>query len=177
MPYLLSYDQEQEFNRLIAHFWIPLFFSSVIFYMNYFVFIDQFLFSKKMLNFILLNAAMIIFFLVLKEFIEESYFQELAIKRTNNLTKGLGPPFKMFIYIQSLSYMAPLLCSIAIKSTNRWVKTEADRKEASNMKLKSELQHLHYQLQPHFFFNALNNSPGQSTNICFSMSTNFSFIS
>ena len=53
--------------------------------------------------------------------------------------------------------MAPLLFSIALKSTKRWVKTEAERKEATNVKLKSELQHLHYQLQPHFFFNSLNN--------------------
>ena len=53
--------------------------------------------------------------------------------------------------------MAPLLFSIAIKSTQRWVKTETERKEAANVKLQSELQHLHYQLQPHFFFNSLNN--------------------
>ncbi len=29
--------------------------------------------------------------------------------------------------------------------------------EAANVKLQSELQYLHYQLQPHFFFNSLNN--------------------
>ena len=63
----------------------------------------------------------------------------------------------MLIYVQSISYMAPLLFSIAVKSTKRWVETEAERKEAANTKLQSELQHLHYQLQPHFFFNSLNN--------------------
>ena len=44
-----------------------------------------------------------------------------------------------------------------MKTTKRWEKTEAERKEATNFKLQSELQHLHYQLQPHFFFNSLNN--------------------
>jgi LytS/YehU family sensor histidine kinase len=68
-----------------------------------------------------------------------------------------GPPFKMFIYVQMLLYLAPLLFSIAIKTTKQWVKTETERKEAANIKLQSELQHLHYQLQPHFFFNSLNN--------------------
>jgi LytS/YehU family sensor histidine kinase len=53
--------------------------------------------------------------------------------------------------------MAPLFFAIAIKSTKRWVQTEAERKEAAHFKLQSELQHLHYQLQPHFFFNSLNN--------------------
>ena len=36
-------------------------------------------------------------------------------------------------------------------------KAEEMKIEADNMKLQSELQHLKYQLQPHFFFNALNN--------------------
>ena len=92
----------------------------------------------------------------MKEFIETTFFQELTKKRTTN-TDNSGPPIKMFIYVQMLSYMAPLLFSIAIKSTKRWVETEAERKEAANFKLQSELQHLHYQLQPHFFFNSLNN--------------------
>ena len=156
MPYLLSYGQTQEINRIIAHFWIPLVFSAIIFYLNYFVLIDRFLFPKKMVQFILLNVVIIVFFLVLKEYIEDTFFQELLKKRTTESEEN-KPPFKMFIYVQLLSYIAPLLFSIAIKSTKKWVTTEAERKEATNIKLKSELQHLHYQLQPHFFFNSLNN--------------------
>ncbi|WP_228055021.1 sensor histidine kinase [Kordia antarctica] len=156
MPYLLSYGQTQEINRLIAHFWIPLVFSAIIFYLNYFILIDKFLFPKKMVQFIIINAVIIIGFLFLKEYIEDTYFTDLIKKRSDETNNG-RPLFKMFVYIQILSYMAPLLFSIAIKSTKRWVKTEAERKEAINIKLKSELQHLHYQLQPHFFFNSLNN--------------------
>jgi hypothetical protein len=156
MPYLLSYGQTQEIDRLIAHFWIPLVFSAFIFYFNYFVLIDHFLFPKKMVQFILINTVIIAVFLFLKEYIEETYFQEIIKKRPDENGDG-GPPFKMFVYVQILSYMAPLLFSIAIKSTKRWVKIEAERKEAANFKLQSELQHLRYQLQPHFFFNSLNN--------------------
>ncbi len=156
MPYLLSYGQEQDINRIIAHFWIPLVFYAVIFYSNYFIWIDKFLFTRKMVFFVVINIIIIACFLLLKEFIEGHYFEELVNKRLEKNTKD-APPFKIFIYIQMLSYMAPLLFSIAIKTTQRWVKTEAERKEAANVKLKSELQHLHYQLQPHFFFNSLNN--------------------
>lgn len=155
MPYVLSYGQEQDINRVIAHFWIPLVFYAIIFYTNYFVLIDRYLFSKKTIQFIIINLIIIALFITLKEKIEDSYFNE-NIRKTA-IKQGSGPPFKMFIYIQMLSYMAPLLFSIAIKSTKRWVQTEAERKEAANFKLKSELQHLHYQLQPHFFFNSLNN--------------------
>lgn len=156
LPYLLSYGQEQELDRVKAHFWIPLFFSAIIFYFNYFVIVDRFLFTKKMFLFIGVNTAMIIFFLFLKEYIEDNFFQDILKKRIEN-TDRTRPPFKIAIYIQVLSYMAPLLFSIALKTTKRWVKTEAERKEAANIKLKSELQHLHNQLQPHFFFNSLNN--------------------
>ena len=155
IPYILSYGQEQDINRIIAHFWIPLMFYAIIFYLNYFVLIDRFLFTKKTLLFIVLNLVMIALFILIKEQIEDRLFVDLIKKRSS--ANGSGPPFKMIIYVQMLSYMAPLLFSIAIKTTQRWVKTEAEHKEAANFKLQSELQHLHYQLQPHFFFNSLNN--------------------
>ncbi|WP_344928876.1 sensor histidine kinase [Aquimarina addita] len=154
MPYVLSYGQEQEINRLIIHFWIPLLFSAIIFYSNYFLFIDHFLFTKKMIQFVVLNTIIIISFILLKVVIEDSFFNDLLKRRSNS---NSGPPFKMFIYVQMLSYMAPLLFSIVLKTTKQWAKTESERKEAANFKLQSELQHLHYQLQPHFFFNSLNN--------------------
>ncbi|MDN3620166.1 histidine kinase [Polaribacter undariae] len=155
MPYLLSYGQEQDLNRVIAHFWIPIAFYAIIFYANYFVWIDKYLFSNKTVHFIIINLIVIASFIILKEVLKDYYFNETF--RITPKKEGVGPPIKMFLYIQMLSYMAPLLFSIAIKTTKRWVQTEAERKEAANVKLKSELQHLHYQLQPHFFFNSLNN--------------------
>ena len=155
MPYFLSYGQEQDINRVAAHFWIPLVFYAMIFYLNYFILIDKFLFAKKTTQFIVTNLVLIVVFLVLKEQIEAHFFSSL-VKGDNRLEEG-KPPFEMFIYMQALSYIAPLLFSIALKSTKRLVTTEAERKEAANVKLQSELQHLRYQLQPHFFFNSLNN--------------------
>lgn len=156
IPYVLSYGQEQDIDRIISRFWIPLAFYAIIFYLNYFVLIDRFLFANKTLQFIIINVLIISFFLFLKLQIEDNFFQDIIKKRGND-NDATGPPFKMFVYVQMLSYVAPLLFSIAIKTTKRWTKVEAERKEATNFKLKSELQHLHYQLQPHFFFNSLNN--------------------
>ncbi|WP_159023287.1 sensor histidine kinase [Formosa sp. L2A11] len=155
MPYFLSYQQERDINRITAHFWIPLVFYAMIFYLNFFYFVDKFLFTRKMVQFIIINVFFIALFLALKELIEATYFKELT---DNDLRRENGkPPFEMFIYMQMLSYFAPLLFSIALKTTKRLVTTEAERKEATNIKLQSEIQHLRYQLQPHFFFNSLNN--------------------
>ncbi len=152
MPYILWYGQDQEMDRLIAHFWIPLVLYGIVFYLNYFVLIERFLFTKKTIVFIVINIVLIVFFALLRDQIESTFFQDIVRKSSRP-----RPPFRMFIYMQILSYLLPLLFAIAIKTTRRWVKTEAEHKEAINFKLKSELQHLHYQLQPHFFFNSLNN--------------------
>jgi len=156
MPYILLYDQEKEMNRVFGHFWVPLVFYAMIFYINYFVLIDRFLFSKKTVQFVILNAAIIAFFILINELIQDSFFQKIA-RSPSKETGKVGPPFQMLIYVQTLSSLAPLFFAIAIKSTQRWVKTETEKKQAENIKLQSELQHLHYQLQPHFFFNSLNN--------------------
>ncbi|MDW5288520.1 sensor histidine kinase [Formosa sp. PL04] len=155
MPYFLSYGQEQDIDRIAARFWVPLAFYALIFYLNYFIFIDKFLFAKKTIQFIIINIVCIALFLALKEQIGATFFDAL-LQRDNRKEEG-KPPIEMFIYMQALSYIAPLLFSIALKTTKRWVTTEAERKEAANVKLQSELQHLRYQLQPHFFFNSLNN--------------------
>ncbi|MAX71286.1 MAG: histidine kinase [Flavobacteriaceae bacterium] len=153
-PFVLAYGQE-DVNRVIAHFIVPMVFYAVIFYTNYFVLIDRYLFAKKMIVFVVVNLIMIVLFVYLKDIIENTFFENITRKRPEG--DGEGPPVKLLIYVQMLSYVAPLLFSIAIKTTRRWIDTEAERKEAANFKLKSELQHLHYQLQPHFFFNSLNN--------------------
>ncbi|CAZ98413.1 Two-component system-Sensor histidine kinase [Zobellia galactanivorans] len=156
MPYILSYGQDPDINRLIAHFLVPMLFYAIIFYLNFFLLIDKFLFPKKTLRFILINLMAIAFFMFLKELIEDLFFQDLTRKPPGDNTKD-GPPIKLFLYVQMISYAAPVLFSIAIKTTKQWMRTEAERKEAINFKLQTELQHLRYQLQPHFFFNSLNN--------------------
>ncbi|AWG22922.1 histidine kinase [Flavobacterium faecale] len=155
MPYVLSLGKSSDLIRTIAHFWIPIGFYAVIFYLNYFVIIDRFLFTRRTLVFIGVNMLLITFFIILKDQIDDSFYRELIKK--NEFNKSEGPPFRMFMYIQMLSYLAPLLFAIALKTTQRYIKTEADHQEAAQFKLQSELQHLHYQLQPHFFFNSLNN--------------------
>ena len=156
MPYVLSYGQEQDLNRLVAHYLIPMGFYAIIFYLNFYILIDKFLFPKKTIQFFVINIVVIAFFMLLKEQIEDSFFQEITRRPPGSSGKE-GPPIKLFIYVQMITYAAPLLFSIAIKTTKRWVRTEAQRKEAENFKLQTELQHLRYQLQPHFFFNSLNN--------------------
>lgn len=153
LPYLLSSGQAYDLEKILAHSWIPLAFYAVIFYLNYFLFINAFLFQKKAVLYFLFNALVIIFFIWLN-FEFRNYFIE---KNPMEVPKNGFPPKKFFIYIDSLSLIIPVVFSITLRIYERWIKTEAEKKESENTRLESELQHLKYQLQPHFFFNSLNN--------------------
>ncbi len=153
LPYLLSTGQNQLLINIFAHSWIPLILFVLIFYANYLLIIDYFLFKKKIILFVIINALLIAFAIWLRDEINGAYFKEVfKIPDDNN-----GPPRQLFMYIQIVSLLVPVVFSIALKTTERWIKTESERNEAANIKLQSELQHLRYQLQPHFFFNSLNN--------------------
>ena len=154
LPYLLSSGQAIELTRLAEHFWIPMVLYAALFYLNYFVLVGRFLFTKKAVVFFTINVVIIAFFVGLK-FITRDYFFDPNDRGPGGM-RG-GPPMRFFIYIDSLSFTIPLIFSITLKIFERWIKTEAERKEAENARLESELRHLKYQLQPHFFFNSLNN--------------------
>ncbi|GLB52251.1 histidine kinase [Neptunitalea chrysea] len=154
-PYLLSSGTEQVMIRVIGHSWVPLTMYAVIFYLNYLYLINAFVFDKKRLAvFITLNTGIIVLCIWFRDLLNETFFQNIFPKSPDG---DGGPPIKLFIYVQIISFLIPLIFAVALKITERWIKTEAERKEAANIKLASELQHLKYQLQPHFFFNSLNN--------------------
>jgi sensor histidine kinase YesM len=153
LPYLLSSGQSFDLQKIIEHSWIPLAFYAVIFYLNYFFLIDGFLFKKKVILYFIINALLIAFFIWLKFQLRYFFMEE----NQNGTPKFDFPPKRFFIYIDTLSLIIPLIFSITLRIYERWIKTEAEKKESKNTQLESELQHLKYQLQPHFFFNSLNN--------------------
>lgn len=154
LPYLLSSGQNQEVKNVIVFSWTPLFFFAILFYINYFLLIERFLFPKKTVFYVLINSCLIAFLIWINTDIKDAFILQVFNNGNNDLQR---PPRKLFIYIDIISFTVPVIFSLALKTTERWIKTEAHRKEADNIKLQSELQHLKYQLQPHFFFNSLNN--------------------
>ena len=152
LPYLLSSGQSLKLPMLVEHSWVPLCYYALIFYLNYGLLIDKLLFSKNRWYFLLANALLIAALIAVNQFVKPAFFSQY-----HTMPHGNFPPRKFFIYIDIVSMMIPLIFAIGLKISERWIKTEAERKEAMNTQLQSELQHLKYQLQPHFFFNSLNN--------------------
>ncbi|MCK9218952.1 MAG: histidine kinase [Bacteroidales bacterium] len=173
MPYMLSLSQSINIQMLLERSWIPLLYYALIFYLNYFLLIDRLFFQKKFVVYAIVNVAIIAVLIWLNLELKSHFFMHYELNRP----QGNPPPKNLFIYTDLISLLVPLAFAIALKISERWIKTEAERKEAANVKLQSELQHLKYQLQPHFFFNSLNNiyslvdiSPEQAKNTIHSLS-------
>jgi LytS/YehU family sensor histidine kinase len=63
----------------------------------------------------------------------------------------------MMISRNIFPFLLSLGVAVAIRATVKSNKEESERKKLENEHLKSELSYLKYQIQPHFFFNTLNN--------------------
>lgn len=155
LPYLLAMASETpNFYRILRLNWIPLVFYAIVFYANFLFLIEKFLWNKKYIWFILLNF---ILFCVLI-WLRQDFIRELLVTSEFRVKdRRMGPPKQLSIYFNFLSLILPLIFSIALKLAKRWRKAEEEKNEVIKSQLQSELTHLKYQLQPHFFFNSLNN--------------------
>jgi len=156
MPYFLSSGTFENKEHLLEHTWIPLVYYAIIFYINYFYLGDILFNKKKRLPFFLINTSIILFFLFINGLLRFTFFHNEIPPIM--LPRGFSPPpISFFVYKDVISYLIPVIFCIAVKATERWAKVDALQKDAERERLSSELQHLRYQLQPHFFFNSLNN--------------------
>lgn len=133
-----------------------MFFYAITFYVNHLVLIDKYLFTKRILPFLLFNLFLIsvstFFIFEIKEFL--SMFAPASTKPIPGM--HAPPPVTFFIYKDTLSMFIPVIIAIALKAIESWNRNEIEKKEKERESLNTELQNLKYQLQPHFFFNSLN---------------------
>ncbi len=160
-PLFFSPFETPDYAWITVHAWIPLMEYMIVFYLNYFIFTTRFFFENKWLLFILMNSALVIVFILINGKGHGYLMHRDGIHRRPPPPPGFKkfPPHHGldFVLKDVVSFFIPVAFAIAIRSTENWIKTESEKKEIENRNLESELQHLRYQLQPHFFFNSLNN--------------------
>lgn len=128
-----------------------------IFYLNYFIFINHFLFKRRVGMFIVINLLLITSAHLFQMFwwnINMNLFNNILMEMPRN---NFPPPRTLIIARDSLMYMLTAVLSVAIKVTSDWYKKENVRKEIEKEKSEAELKNLKSQLNPHFLFNTLNN--------------------
>lgn len=140
-----------------VHAWLPLIEAVIIFYLNYLYLIEKFVFTKRNYTvYLLINILLILFFRL------DMYLFHLFSGHSKGADKaaaheGLHEEEALSFLKSVLGLTMPTVFAFAIKVKDRWIRMELDKKEIENSNLQSELKSLQYQLQPHFFFNSLNN--------------------
>lgn len=155
----------KDFNEVFFHFWLQLIFFAIVFYTNYFGCVSWWFDKKRRWQYVVVNLLLIALCAWLRNYI----IGELGSFEKHQRPDREPPPIGVRFYIDFLTYLIPVAFAFAIKSGKHALQLESLKKEADNIKLQAELQHLKFQLQPHFFFNALNNiyssidtQPGQA---------------
>jgi len=152
LPAVLMLSRGGSFNELFLHSWTQLIALAIIFYLNYLFLLDLWISRKQKLLFIVINLVLLISLSYLRNDLIMNFGD--ASRRPN----GKAPPnFAFRLYLDFLIYLVPVAFAFAIESGKRILSIETVKKEADRIKLQAELQHLKFQLQPHFFFNSLNN--------------------
>jgi sensor histidine kinase YesM len=145
------FKNEEALRFVLLSSWMPLLFCVALFYFNYHFLIERILLiEKRAFRFILTNALVIIVLLFLLEWIKDYV-------RTDEIRRNIAP-MKMWVYIKiTFSFIISVVIALSVKMTQKWLQSERDKVGIENQILKSELSMLRFQIQPHFFFNALNN--------------------
>mgnify|MGYP003064439043 FL=1 len=150
MPALIFISEgNQRFEEALYRSLASLPFLMFLFYISYYWLIDRLWFKKRYLFFVLVVVGLI-FCVSYSKYELFSYF---ALHKS----KHKMPPFHAFVYFDFLSNLLPVVFAMAIRYAQRNFSLEIAQKEAQAHKLQADLTQLRYQLQPHFFFNALNN--------------------
>jgi sensor histidine kinase YesM len=155
-PFLISGGEREPmvFNFIFGVYLVPVLFYAVVFYFNYFLLIDHYWFSKRFLIFSVFN----ILFLVVGIWFIDLVRDLLIIERPRHYQLSSMSNKAIWNYSRILiSYILTVGIAVSIKMTKNWFAFEDQKKQLENERLKSELNGLKYQLQPHFFFNTLNN--------------------
>ncbi len=149
LPTLLFLSERREaFGQLLLRSATSLPFLMVLFYSQYIYLIDKFLFEKKYLTYLLITLALVLLTSYGKYFL----FDALSLGKRHRM-----PPFHAFFYFDFLTNLLPIAFAIAVKYAQQNLALQLREREAQSHQLQTQLDGLKYQLQPHFFFNALNN--------------------
>jgi len=160
LPFLLSSEENISWESLSKTPWSIIIAVVAVFYINYFLLIDKFILKKKYLIFTLLNVLIMAVFILLLNSLRPFTMGPLP-DFVNDKFMDHRPPghsmLFMFAFKDFITLTIPLIFCIAIKVTQQLINTERERERMEKENIKSTLMLLKYQVQPHFFFNSLNN--------------------
>ena len=156
LPFLIFWKYP-DFNILdkVLHHSVTVLSLMTVFYLNYFILTEKFLFNRKTDKFLIYNILIILLIGIAVHFWQESNMPQMMQKE--KFPPELIPHGIFFLMRDIISLLTVAVLSVTIKITGKWYKTEAERHIEQTERTEAELRNLRQQLNPHFLFNTLNN--------------------
>jgi sensor histidine kinase YesM len=124
----------------------------MVFYANYYCLVKKYLFSRRLVHFLVSNLALIVVLTI------GVHLLMGLLPDDRPLPGAMGYMGMIrFLAANTIGYFFVITISVAYKMTANWFAAEAERKELERSRSEAELQNLKSQLNPHFLFNTLNN--------------------
>lgn len=124
----------------------------MLFYFNYFYLVPTFLLRKNVLVYLFVSLV-----LILASVFVLDYFFEPEFPKNRIMNRQLPRDFGyMWLYRSFISLGIPYVISAILRMYVEWKQNENLRLSVEKENIKSELQFLKAQLNPHFLFNTLN---------------------
>lgn len=134
-----------------------LLFSMIVFYVNYFILIDKYLFKYKTREFLIINLILIIGVAVVAHFSYE-FINSLQLDGPPRRKRRHSPPPATHFIIRDFIFLVLVGgLSVALKMSNRWHIVQSEHERLKKDIAEAELQNLKNQISPHFLLNTLNN--------------------
>lgn len=149
--YLAKDDTRLSYEGLAVVFLLYPAINISLFYLNFLVFIPNFLDKKRYGIYAAVVVVAIIVFGFIK-YVVGLYYQPFVLVRENGHTMVFWQYFVSTIFT-SLTFV---FLSTALKFANDWFLNERIQRDLENQRLSAELSFLKSQINPHFLFNSLN---------------------
>lgn len=154
VPLLTQLEEDNIKIRFLCHTWLMLFGLMMTFYFNYLWCIDKLLYRRKWWLFIIANLGFFIALYFFDGYASCWIDNMLGRPRHYNPSRAVK---SMFLYNDVIYYILSTGVALGVRYAKHLQQSEMERKKLEAEKLESEITLLKYQMQPHFFFNTLNN--------------------
>lgn len=168
LPYLVFFPRLRDFsmsNHMLTVIVLNNIMLMVFYYLNTMVLIPKLLIKEKWFLYILSLVGCLLFFLYVPRTLAMLiYPPEIPLNVTEN-TRGINRsnrigrirrrPYADFF--NTVLFLLVITFGACIEVVRRWLQTEQNRKETEHERINTELSFLKSQVNPHFFFNTLNN--------------------
>lgn len=180
VPLLLQFESSELSWRFMSQFWVLILSIALTFYSNYLFGIKYLLHRNRIVWFLLFNVVIFLFNDALDRGVHELMTMDDDMRPKHKPSSTMRT---MFVYNKLIITALGVGAALAADYYKKLLVAESQKKQLENEKLTSEISLLKYQIQPHFFFNTLNNiyaligkSPTEAQNAVHSLSKMMRYI-